>query len=277
MKILKTANYKKTEKVAFNSKKDIALKLLEWHGGQWSPLYSVGSTWLAGKEVPPDIIEDAIKELEDIVQKKVNYPDTITEEDILEVQGLQNELKKEIANISDYPTDTPMGLEDDYPLEAKSKENKIAGKKEKGKRDGTGPFEDSFQNKKHKKGKRKRKIAQARPNPLDGKSNQQARNIVNKKVIPQEQIKGFFTDDSWQGIQQIWKAFDGAGLDWNIAGSDYYPSHDGNPMGGKIWKIEINFINNKGKPTILYGTVTAAGSGTMEDPLSRYDITAYVG
>ena len=245
MKILKTAKYKKTEKVSFNSKKDLALKLLEWHGGQWSPLYSVGSTWLAGKEVPPNIIEDAIKELEDIVQKKVNYPDTVTEEDILEVKGLQNELKKEIANISDYPTDTPMGLEDDYPLEAKSS--------------------------------KKRKIAQARPNPLDGKSNQQARNIVNKKIIPQEQIKGFFTDESWQGVQQIWNAFNESGLDWNIAGSDYYPSHDGHPMGGKIWKIEINFINNKGKETILYGTVTAAGAGTREDPLSRYDITAYVG
>ena len=50
-------------------------------------------------------------------------------------------------------------------------------------------------------------------------------------------------------------------------------------MGGKIWNIEINFTNNKGRPTKLHGTVTAAGAGagTREDPLSRYDITAYVG
>jgi hypothetical protein len=114
------------------------------------------------------------------------------------------------------------------------------------------------------------------PNPLDGKSNAQARNIVNKKVIPQEEIKGFFTDDSWQGIQQIWNAFSSAGLDWNIMDSNYYPTHDGHPMGGKIWNIEIGFTNNKGRPTKLYGTVTAAGAGTTEDPLSRYDITAYV-
>ena len=119
------------------------------------------------------------------------------------------------------------------------------------------------------------KYAQA-TDPLYGKSKQQAIAIVNRKIIPQEQIKGFFSDDSWQGVQQIWNAFNQAGLDWNIAGSDYYPNGN-NPMGGKIWKIEINFINNKGKPTILYGTVTAAGAGTMEDPLSRYDITAYVG
>ena len=28
--------------------------------------------------------------------------------------------------------------------------------------------------------------------------------------------------------------------------------------------------------TILYGTITASGAGTVEDPLSRYDIVAFV-
>jgi len=121
-----------------------------------------------------------------------------------------------------------------------------------------------------------KKYAQLVGNPLDGKSNQQARNIVNRKIIPQEQIKGFFSDDSWQGVQQIWNAFNQAGLDWNIMGSDYCPNGN-NPMGGKIWNIQINFTNNKGRLTTLHGTVTAAGAGTVEDPLDRYDITAYVG
>jgi len=120
------------------------------------------------------------------------------------------------------------------------------------------------------------KYAQINPNPLDGKSNQQARNLVNRRIIPQEQIKGFFSDDSWQGIQQIWNAFNEAGLNWDIMDSNYYPTSDGHPMGGKIWYIEINFTNNKGRPTKLNGTITAAGAGTVEDPLARYDITAYV-
>ena len=114
-------------------------------------------------------------------------------------------------------------------------------------------------------------------NPLNGKSNQQARTIINRRIIPQEQIKGMFSDDSWQGVQQIWNAFSEAGLDWDIVDSNYYPTNDGHPMGGKIWNIVVNFINNKGKATTLHGTVTAAGAGTVEDPLSRYDITAYVG
>jgi len=109
MKIIKTVKYKKAQmndKILQqqNGKKELALKLLEWHGGQWSPLYSVGSTWLAGKDVPSEIIYEAIEELEDIVQKKVNYPDTISEDNIIEVKKLQNELKKETIdyNTCDY-------------------------------------------------------------------------------------------------------------------------------------------------------------------------------
>jgi hypothetical protein len=41
-------------------------------------------------------------------------------------------------------------------------------------------------------------------------------------------------------------------------------------------EIQINFINNKNKPTTLYGRIQASGAGTIEDPLSKYDITAYV-
>jgi len=120
------------------------------------------------------------------------------------------------------------------------------------------------------------KYAQIQSNPLDGKSNQQARTIV-RKVIPAAQIQGFFSDESWEGIKQIWNAFDNAGLSWGIMKSDYYPSFDGNPMGGKNWDVEINFTNNKGKPTKIYVKVTAAGAGSVEDPLSRYDITVTVG
>ena len=96
MKILKTASYKKIAQKLNRDRKELALRLLEWHGGQNSPLYSVGSTWLAGKEVPVENINEAIGELEDILQKKVNYPDTITENDIVEVKKLQNDLRQEI-------------------------------------------------------------------------------------------------------------------------------------------------------------------------------------
>jgi hypothetical protein len=44
----------------------------------------------------------------------------------------------------------------------------------------------------------------------------------------------------------------------------------------KEWKISIPFTNNKGKPVALVGQIIAHGAGTVQDPMSRYDITAYV-
>ena len=110
------------------------------------------------------------------------------------------------------------------------------------------------------------------PNPLNGKSNVQARRIINK-MIPD--IRGIFSDQSWEGIKRIWDAFDAASIDWAIVDTKYFKDAQGRPS-GKEWKMEIYFTNNKGRETILYGTVTAHGAGTVEDPLSRYDITAYV-
>jgi len=100
MKNIKTSNYKKIKISQYvdeleERKKRLAVKLLEWHGGQSSPLYSVGSTWLVGKELTDsNIINNAIEELEDIVQKRVNHPETITNENIIEVKQLQKELKE---------------------------------------------------------------------------------------------------------------------------------------------------------------------------------------
>ena len=110
-------------------------------------------------------------------------------------------------------------------------------------------------------------------NPLDGKSNQQARSIVNNKIIPK--TPGFYSDENWEGINKIWTALNEAGLNWTITGSKYKSNEQSVPI-GKTWTIEIYFTNNKRRETVLSGTVTAAGSGTVNDPLSRYDITAYV-
>lgn len=110
-------------------------------------------------------------------------------------------------------------------------------------------------------------------NPLDGMSTSQAKKILNNKVIPHEQIQGFFSDDSWQGIQQVWNAFNTAGIDWGITGSDY--SNDQGVPNGRTWQVEVNFTDRKGKPSKVYGVVRASGAGSVEDPLDRYDIVSY--
>jgi len=43
--------------------RELALAMLDWHGGQNDPIYAVGSSWLAGRSVPSNLVEDAISNL----------------------------------------------------------------------------------------------------------------------------------------------------------------------------------------------------------------------
>lgn len=86
--------------------------------------------------------------------------------------------------------------------------------------------------------------------------------------------KGFFTDTSWQPIHNVINVFKEMNLDWNLIKS-YYDNEM--PNKSKTWKFEINFTNNRGKPDKIYGTIVAAGAGTVDDPLSRYDVTVVMG
>ena len=102
MKIIESARYKKA-----NSKKELALKLLEWHGGQASYLYSVGSSWFSEHDVPNESIEGAIFELNDELKRtkqSVNrifskegwkeYENNINDLEWL-IKSLKDEMKKE--------------------------------------------------------------------------------------------------------------------------------------------------------------------------------------
>jgi len=110
-------------------------------------------------------------------------------------------------------------------------------------------------------------------NALDGMTNDQARRNVNQLL--RHYTSGLFSDQSWEAVNRLWKAMDAGQLDWTIAGADYYKGDDGMPH-GKIWKFEVKFVNRNGRPTTLHGTVVAAGAGSVEDVLSKYDLTAYV-
>jgi len=106
MKIIKSENYKK----------QLALKLLDWHGGQGSYLYSVGSSWLAMKDVPIENIEGAIKELEDLARNKVPYPQVGEqfEADFKEIRLLQKALREEMRkeDLFDNEDDINLNLMD---------------------------------------------------------------------------------------------------------------------------------------------------------------------
>jgi hypothetical protein len=117
------------------------------------------------------------------------------------------------------------------------------------------------------------KKAQEKPNPLDGKNNNMARKIVHRLIEPY--THDFYTDNDWSNIQKLFKILNDAGINYTMTDASYYHDEHNRPM-GKIWKLEIYFTNNNNKPTTLYGTLTAHGAGTIEDPTSKYDVTFIV-
>lgn len=106
---------------------------------------------------------------------------------------------------------------------------------------------------------------------LNGYTKKKAQSKVNR--ILADLSKGFFTDSGWVPVHAIWKNLDSAGINPIITGSAYDNAY---PAKYKRWKFEIFFKNDKGRDSILYGVITAHGAGSNIDPLSRYDLTAYV-
>lgn len=109
--------------------------------------------------------------------------------------------------------------------------------------------------------------------PLDGMSRVRATRLVNHLMNPF--TNGFFRDEDWSNVDKIWKALTQAGIEFTITKTEYQQDRDGNPN-AKIWQFQIEFSNERGRPTILFGVVTASGAGSVKDPLDRYDIVAYV-
>ncbi len=111
---------------------------------------------------------------------------------------------------------------------------------------------------------------------IDGQSNNVAASRVNKILAMSS--KGLFSDNSWEAINNIFKKLKEAGLDVELL-STKYGGHEDTSNGMpkyKEWKISIPFTNKNGKPVRLVGQITAHGAGSVEQPLDKYDITAYV-
>jgi hypothetical protein len=94
--------------------------------------------------------------------------------------------------------------------------------------------------------------------------------------ILSEHTKGFFHDQSWEGVSRVWKALDDNGIDWTMTGNEYQKDSPSGMPTRKQWKFEVNFVNNKDRPVTLYGVLIASGAGSVDDVLSKYDLVSYV-
>lgn len=116
----------------------------------------------------------------------------------------------------------------------------------------------------------KESTAVKKENPLNGFNNQKARkfvfNIMNKALT-----KTFYTDEYWQGPKEIFNALKDNNIEYTLDKNEYGPA-----MKYKTWYITVSFMNDKNKETIMHGSITAHGAGTVKDPLSRYDVTVQI-
>jgi len=114
----------------------------------------------------------------------------------------------------------------------------------------------------------------SRASSLDGLKKTKATKIVNGILEPF--THGLFRDDDWSNITRIFKALTENDIPYELTKTFYGHSEiNGNPD-SKTWVFEINFVNEKGRPTILYGRIVASGAGSVESPLDKYDIVAYI-
>lgn len=106
---------------------------------------------------------------------------------------------------------------------------------------------------------------------LDGYNKNRAKGKVNKILF--DSAKGIFSDDTWAAVHNVWDALRGEGIEPIIINAKYDNSA---PPKAKTWTFNIYFKNDKGNKTTLFGILTASGAGSVEDPLDRYDVVAYV-
>lgn len=110
---------------------------------------------------------------------------------------------------------------------------------------------------------------------LDHMSKRKAAALVNQLMDPH--TKGMFRDEFWKPIQAIWKTLETQGIPFAITNSAYeYEGKQRNSPIRKVWAFEIEFLNDRGKMDTLRGRITAAGAGSVAEPLEVYDVTAYV-
>jgi predicted nucleic-acid-binding Zn-ribbon protein len=108
----------------------------------------------------------------------------------------------------------------------------------------------------------------------DGLSKQRLKTLIYKETKKCTYNK-LYKDEHWEGINCIWDIFNKLNLNWQLQKSEYKHAKDSNNMmpSSKEWVFEIMWDDNKGKFKKIGGVVTAAGAGTVDDPLSRYDVT----
>lgn len=105
----------------------------------------------------------------------------------------------------------------------------------------------------------------------DGLSKQRLKTLIYKSTKKCTYNK-LYKDNGWKGPQCIWDTFNDLNLNWHITRADYKKDKNEVMPNRKEWYFEIMWDNDKGKFSKLGGMLTAAGAGSVQDPLDKYDL-----
>lgn len=83
-----------------------------------------------------------------------------------------------------------------------------------------------------------------------------------------------YKDTYWEGPQKIWNTFNNLNLNWNFSkNSEYkYDKKISKMPVRKEWYFEIMWEGPNGKQMKQGGYLIAAGAGSVDDPLDKYDL-----
>jgi hypothetical protein len=107
-----------------------------------------------------------------------------------------------------------------------------------------------------------------------------ARKAINKILAAgtvNENGGHFFDDACWKPVNKMLNDLKDAGFDFTIEKARYVTDcgsgQDFQLPTRKEWHIKVHAL---GYYNSFLGIITAHGAGTVDDPLSRYDVTAFV-
>lgn len=95
-------------------------------------------------------------------------------------------------------------------------------------------------------------------------------NNIYNAVLPI--LQGIHADQYWTPVHKMFKAFQEMKLDYVLLNSEYFKDEQG-LVNRKKWEFAIKFINQNGNPDIIFGHLNANGTGSVADPLEKYDLT----
>lgn len=97
---------------------------------------------------------------------------------------------------------------------------------------------------------------------------QQIKNKLN--TILRNNASGLYSDDCWKPVHRVFSIIRNEGFVLNIINTRYGQDEKGNPS-EKVWLLSVDMGTRKP----ITGILTAHGAGTVDEPLKKYDISAY--